>query len=84
MERPSVVSGSLDSGAHINSMEAVWALLKRQIYGIHHWVSAQHLHLYISEATWRFNRRVLKDVPRFAEFLARLDGRLTYKALIAK
>lgn len=73
-----------DSGAHINSMESIWALLKRQIYGIHHFVSAKHLHRYISEATWRFNRRVLKDVPRFAEFLARLDGRLTYKTLIAK
>jgi hypothetical protein len=48
------------------------------------WVSAKHLHRYVSEATWRFNRRVLKEVPRFAEFLARIDGRLTYKALIAK
>jgi transposase-like protein len=73
-----------DSGAHINSMEGVWSLLKRQIYGIHHWVSAKHVHRYVAEATWRFNRRVLKEVPRFAEFLARLDGRLTYKTLIAK
>jgi transposase-like protein len=74
---------SKESGAHINSMEGVWALLKRQIYGIHHWVSAKHLHRYIGEATWRFNRRALEEVPRFAEFLARLDGRLMYKTLIA-
>ena len=75
---------SKDSGAHINTMEGAWSLLKRQIYGIHHWVSAKHVHRYVAEATWRFNRRVLKEAPRFAEFLARLDGRLTYKTLTAE
>src|SRR5260221_375399 len=59
---------SKDSGAHINTMEGAWSLLKRQIYGIHHWVSAKHVHRYVAEATWRFNRRVLKEDPRFAEF----------------
>ena len=28
--------------AHTNSIELVWALLKRQIIGIHHWISAEH------------------------------------------
>jgi hypothetical protein len=23
--------------AHVNGMDGVWSLLKRQIYGIHHW-----------------------------------------------
>jgi transposase-like protein len=69
---------------HTNSVEGVWALLKRQIYGIHHFVSQKHLHRYVSEATWRFNRRSVTDAPRMAEFLGRTDGRLKYKTLIAK
>jgi transposase-like protein len=73
-----------DGFVHTNSIEGVWALLKRQIYGIHHFVSSKHLHRYISEATWRFNRRNVKDAPRMVEFLGRTDGRLRYRELIAK
>jgi transposase-like protein len=69
---------------HTNTIEGVWALIKRQIYGIHHWVSAKHLDHYLDEVTWRYNRRNLKDAPRMAEFLTRIDGRLTYQSLIAK
>ncbi len=69
---------------HTNSIEGVWALIKRQIYGIHHWVSAKHLNKYLAEATWRYNRRGLKDFNRIAEFLTRVDGPLTYRMLIAK
>jgi transposase-like protein len=69
---------------HVNGIEGVWSLLKRQIYGIHHFVSAKHLHRYVSEVVWRYNRREVKDTPRMSEFLTRLDGRLTYKFLIAE
>lgn len=69
--------------AHTNSIENFWSLLKRQIYGIHHWVSAQHLAKYVAEASWRFNRRDVADAERLNEFLGRLDGRLTYASLIA-
>lgn len=68
---------------HTNSIEGVWALLKRQIYGIHHWVSGKHLDLYLSEATWRYNRRSQGEAERVDAFLAQTTGRLTYKALIA-
>ncbi len=68
---------------HVNGIEGVWSLLKRQIYGIHHFVSAKHLHRYVSEAVWRYNRRQVKDAPRMVEFLTRLDGRLTYQSLTA-
>src|SRR5262249_27599218 len=44
-------------GGHTNTIEGIWGLIKRQIYGIHHWVSAKHLDKYLAEATWRFNRR---------------------------
>lgn len=69
---------------HTNTIEGVWALIKRQIYGIHHFVSSKHLDKYLAEATWRYNRREVKDRNRIAEFLTRVDGRLTYAALIAK
>lgn len=66
--------------AHVNGIEGVWSLIKRQVYGIHHWVSANR---YLDEAVWRYNRRGIADGPRVNEFLARTDGsRLTYKALI--
>jgi transposase-like protein len=67
---------------HTNTLEGVWGLFKRQIYGIHHWVSPKHLHRYLSEMTWRYNRRGLDDGARMNEFLTRMNGRLTYKALI--
>lgn len=73
-----------DGHIHVNSIEGFWSLLKRQIYGIHHWVSRQHLHRYVNEATWRYNRRSVKDPSRIAEFLRLVDGRLTYKVLIGK
>jgi transposase-like protein len=73
-----------DEFIHTNSVEGAWALLKRQIIGIHHWVSVKHLHRYVAEATWRFNRRIVEDAPRMAEFLGRVNGRLTYEVLIAK
>ena len=78
--------GQYGDGAdgHTNSIEGLWALVKRQIYGIHHWVSAKHLDRYLAEITWRYNRRSVKDGNRIAEFLTRADGRLTYAALIAK
>lgn len=69
---------------HTNSIEGVWALIKRQIYGIHHWVSAKHLDKYLDEATWRYNRRSVKDGDRIADFLKRIDGPITYKMLIQK
>ncbi len=68
---------------HTNSIESVWALLKRQIIGIHHWVSPKHLQRYVDEMSWRFNRRDMKVTPRMNDLFACVEGRLTYKALIA-
>lgn len=68
---------------HTNEIESVWALLKRQIIGIHHWVSEKHLARYLSEMTWRFNRREFGEGQRVNALLAQTEGRLTYKALVA-
>jgi transposase-like protein len=69
---------------HTNGIESVWALLKRQIIGIHHWISPKHLHRYLDEMTWRFNRRDQEDGPRLNSLLAAADRRrLPYRALVA-
>lgn len=67
-----------------NGIESVWALLKRRIIGIHHWVSPKHLSRYLDEMTFRFNCREQEDGDRGTSLLAVADGRcLTYGALIA-
>lgn len=68
---------------HTNGIESVWALLKRQIYGIHHWVSDKHLNRYGAEMTWHFNRRDMKTTGRMNDLFACVEGRLTCKALTA-
>jgi transposase-like protein len=69
---------------HTNSIEGFWSLLKRQIYGIHHWVSPKHLDQYVGEATWRYMLREMAEGSRVTALLAQADGRLTYKMLIGK
>ena len=73
------VSGNV----HTNGIEGFWSQLKRQIVGIHHWVSAKHLDRYVGEATWRFNRRKTGEGFRVNALIANSAGRLTYKALTA-
>lgn len=69
---------------HTNGIESVWALLKRQIIGIHHWVSPKHLSRYLDEMTWRFNRRENEEGQRLNALLAATEGkRLPYRALVA-
>ncbi len=68
---------------HTNSIEGVWALLKRQIIGIHHWVSPKHLDAYVCEMTFRFNRREVPKGERVNALLAQSEGPLPYKVLIA-
>jgi transposase-like protein len=69
---------------HTNGIESVWALLKRQIIGIHHFVSPKHLNRYLDEMTWRFNRRELADGHRVNSLLAVADGRrLSYRELVS-
>ena len=67
---------------HTNSIESVWALLKRQIYGIHHWVSEKHLKRYVAEMTYRFNAREMTVTDRMNGLFARVEGPIPYKVLI--
>lgn len=68
---------------HTNTIEGFWSLLKRQIVGIHHNVSPQHLQRYCNEASYRYNQRGLAQDERFADTLKNSKGgRLTYDELI--
>lgn len=44
-------------GATVNGIEGFWSQLKRSINGTHIHVSGKHLHKYVKEAEFRFNRR---------------------------
>lgn len=73
----------VNGSAHTNSIEGAWSLLKRQIIGIHHWVSPKHLDRYVQEMTFRYNRREMGEGQRVNAMLANVEGRLTYKVLTA-
>jgi hypothetical protein len=46
-------------------------------------VSPKHLHRYLAEMTWRYNRRGNGEGSRFNALIEGAGGRLKYKALIA-
>lgn len=69
---------------HTNNIEGYWNILKKQIDGIHHSVSAKHLQRYCDENAFRFNNRESFQDERFANALANCNGRLQYKELIGK
>lgn len=76
----------VDGMAHTNSIESVWALLKRGFYGIYHSFSEKHLQRYINEFTYRLNEGNVRihTMDRIDALLAKTGGkRITYKALIA-
>ena len=72
-------------GVSTNSIEAVWAVLKRGVYGTFHHVSPKHLGRYVDEFTFRLNEGDVKrhTLQRLDSFVDGVAGkRLTYKDLI--
>lgn len=72
------------SGVSTNSIESVWAVLKRGVYGVYHQVSKKHLARYVNEFSFRLNdgnvkRHTLDRLNSFVEMTAR--KRLTYVEL---
>jgi transposase-like protein len=67
---------------HTNNIEGYWNILKKQINGIHHFVSPKHLQRYCDESAFRFNNRKVLQDERFAAALTNCEGTLQYKTLI--
>ena len=68
---------------HTNGLENAWSLFKRKVNGIHHFVSGEHLDRYLTEFTFRHNRRTMGEAARVNALLGQVEGRLTYKGLIS-
>lgn len=73
-------------GVTTNSIESVWAVLQRGIYGVYHHVSHKHLGRYVDEAAFRLNegnveRHTLRRLESFVD--GTVGKRLTYKDYIA-
>ncbi len=71
-------------GVNTNSIESVWAVLKRGVYGVYHQVSEKHLARYVNEFSFRLNdgdvkRHTLDRLNSFVDATAR--KRLTYAEL---
>lgn len=69
-----------------NSIESVWAVMKRGLHGIYHHASEKHLNRYVNEFTFRLNdgnvkRHTLERLDSLVDSVA--GRRITYKELIA-
>jgi transposase-like protein len=72
--------------AHTNSIESVWAVLKRGLHGVYHHASKKHLFRYVDEFTWRLNEGNVENhtLARLGSFVDATAGkRLTYERLTA-
>ena len=59
-----------------------WSLLKRTYIGTYHYMSDDHLHRYIEEHSFRYNRRNRHVIDKMSEAAAAMEGRsLTYREL---
>jgi len=71
--------------ASTNSIESVWAVLKRSYMGIYHHISPKHLSKYVDECTFRLNEGNVKiDImKRLNSLILGMAGKkLSYKSLI--
>jgi hypothetical protein len=68
---------------HVNTAEGYFGLFKRAIFGIHHQVSPKHLHRYVHEHNFRYNRREDDTGTRIARCLIGRHGRLRLRELFA-
>ena len=60
---------------HTNTIEGFFSLLKRGVKGTFHHVSGLHLHRYLSEFDFRWNRRDISDSERTGMLLGSVEGK---------
>ena len=63
---------------HTQGIEGYWSILKRGVYGVFHHVGEEFLPMYLAEFEFRFNRRKMSDVERFAALMGQTQGRLLW------
>jgi hypothetical protein len=71
-----------DLKAHVNTAESVHAMFKRAIIGVWHQISGKHMHRYLGEIEFRWNRRGPFE-SRLATLFGTKSGPLPLKALFA-
>ena len=68
----------------MNTIEEYLTWVKRDVYGIHHWVSKKHIQRYLNDYSFKKNTKDLQNNERFVLFLGDVKNtKLTYKQLIA-
>jgi len=75
----------VDGMAHTNSVESVWAVLKRGYYGVYHSFSEKHMQRYLNEFTFRLNEGNCKNntMDRIESLVLKtVRHRLTYRRLV--
>src|SRR5680860_934946 len=66
--------------AYTNTVEGFFSILKRGVDGTYHHISRAHLHRYLAEFDFRYNRREISDSHRTRSALEGVEGkRLTYR-----
>ena len=73
------------AGVTTNSIESVFAVLKRGLIGVYHHASPKHLGRYVDEFAFRLNEGNVKNhtLSRLDSFVSAVPGkRITYKELI--
>ena len=70
---------------HTNTIEGVFSVFKRGMVGVYQHCGEAHLHRYLAEFDFRYNRRTalkVTDAERHDQLLAKIEGkRLTYRRI---
>ncbi len=70
---------------HSNTIESVFSVFKRGMVGVYQHCGEAHLHRYLAEFDFRYNRRAglkISDTERHDQLLAMArDKRLTYRRI---
>ena len=65
-----------------NGIENYWSHLKRTLVGTYHYWSPEHLHRYVEEHSFRYNRRKRHVLTKMGDAAGTMNGRrLTYRQL---
>jgi hypothetical protein len=66
------------AGDHTNTAESFFSLIKRGHIGAFHLMSEQHLHRYVTEFEFRWNRRKVTDGERMVDAIKGAKGKRLY------